>query len=83
MSEEKYVPTIGDVVQGDDYHRGAAGIYIGQQSGRGEDRHVVLGEDGKSCTIVGHMSVPYRMTLVNSRYSYGGSADDLAEQGAR
>jgi len=85
MSEEKYMPTIGDVVDGDGYHSGAAGIYIGQQSGRGDDRHVILGEDSKNCTIVGRVSVPYRMTLGSGSRSYAsyGSAEDLAERGAR
>lgn len=84
MSEQGYVPQVGDVV--DSGQNGVhGGIYLGEQSGRGSGRHIVLGEDGKNCTIVtGGVNPPYGpLTLSGGSSSYYHNATDLAEQGAR
>lgn len=84
MSEQKYVPQVGDVVDGS--HNGVyGGIYLGEQSGRGSGRHIILGEDGKNCTVVnGDVCPPYSpLTLSGGSRPYYRDVTDLAEQGAR
>ena len=79
-NEDKYVPQVGDVVSSGG-NGISAGIYLGEQSGRGSGRHVVLGEDGKSCTIVGYVGRPDSALLMSGgSYPYEKS---LAEEAAR